>query len=308
MQPGHPPGDDAESDAALIRGAITILFLALNTVFWGIPVTVLGIVKLMAPGPEARRRIRVALTRLGDRWAGGNNRIFDGVLDTQWDIAGVDGLAPEGHYLIISNHVSWLDIFVMFRALHRRVAFIRFFLKHDLIWFPIVGQACWAMDFPFMRRYTAEYLERHPEKRGRDLEATRRTCRRYRRIPVAILNFLEGTRFTAGKHDEQGSPYRHLLRPRVGGTAFVLSSLGEQLDSVIDVTIVYPTEDVTLWEFLTNRIERIVLRARALDVPRQFLTEPITEAGPARDAFRDWIEGVWRDKDDLVERLRTVVH
>jgi 1-acyl-sn-glycerol-3-phosphate acyltransferase len=308
MQPGHLCGRDTESDAALIRGAITVVLLALNTLFWGILVTFLGIVKLLAPTPETRRRIRLALTGLGDRWAGGNNVIFDAMLNTKWDIAGVDGLSPDGHYLIISNHISSLDIFVVFRAFHGRVAFIRFFLKRNLIWVPIVGQACWAMDFPFMRRYTAEYLERHPEKRGRDLEATRLTCRRYRRIPVAILNFLEGTRFTAEKHDEQASPYRHLLRPRIGGTAFVLSSLGEHLDSVIDVTIAYPTRDVTMWQFLTNQVDRIVLRARVLDVPPQFLSDPITEPGPARDAFREWIEGVWREKDDLAGQLRTVVH
>ena len=291
----------------MIRAAITVVLLAINTLFWGVLVTILGLVKLLAPTRETRRRLRVALTRLGSRWVGVNDRIFDTMLRTKWDIAGVDGLTPDGHYLIISNHVSWLDIFVVFRAFHGRVAFIRFFLKHTLIWFPIVGQACWAMDFPFMRRYSAEYLERHPEKRGRDLEATRRTCRRYKRIPVAILNFLEGTRFTKAKHAQQASPYRHLLRPRIGGTAFVLSSLGEQLDSIVGVTIVYPAQEVTMWEFLTNRVERIVLRARVLDVPARFVTEPITEPGPARDSFREWVEQLWRAKDDLVGALRTVV-
>lgn len=292
----------------MIRGAITLVLVAVNTLFWGVLVTILGLVKLLAPTRETRRRIRVALTRLGDLWAGVNNTIFDMMLDTRWDFAGLDGLSPGGHYLLLSNHVSWLDIFVVFRAFHGRVAFIRFFLKHSLIWFPIAGQACWAMDFPFMRRYSAEYLERHPEKRGRDLEATRRTCRRYKRIPVAILNFLEGTRFTNAKHTEQASPYRNLLRPRIGGTAFVVSSLGEQLDSIVDVTIAYPHQEVTMWEFLTNRVDGIALRARLLDVPARFLTEPITEPGAARDAFREWVEDLWRDKDDLVDQLRTVVY
>lgn len=292
----------------MIRATVTILLLALNMLLWGSAVTLLGIVKLVAPGREVRRRIRVALTEMGDRWAGGNDRIFDRMVKTTWDVRGLDELSPEGHYLILSNHVSWLDIFVLLRAFHRRVTFIRFFLKHELIWFPVVGQACWAMDFPFMRRYTPEYLSRHPEKRGRDLEATRRTCRRYRRIPLAILNFLEGTRFTVEKHAEQASPYRHLLRPRVGGIAFVLASLGEQLDSIVDVTIAYPRPDVTMWEFLTNRIDRIVLRARVLGVPPQFLADPITEPGPARDAFRDWVERLWREKDALLDELHTVVH
>lgn len=287
----------------MIRSLLIILLLPLNLILWGVPVMLLGIVKLLLPGGEPRRKLRLLLSELGDRWAGGNDLIFDLLLDTKWDISGVDGLRPDGHYLIVSNHGSWLDIFVLQRAFHRRVAFMRFFIKQQLIWFPILGQACWAMDFPFMRRYTPEYLERHPEKRGKDLETTRRTCRRYRRIPMAILNFIEGTRFTRAKQVEEKSPYRNLLRPRVGGIAFVLASLGEQLEGVVDVTISYPRPDVTVWEFLTNRVGRIVVRARLIEVPAQFVTEPITEPGPAREAFKIWIESLWREKDELLDQL-----
>ena len=287
----------------MIRSLLIILLLPLNLILWGVPVMLLGIVKLLLPGGEPRRKLRLLLSELGDRWAGGNDLIFDLLLDTKWDISGVDGLRPDGHYLIVSNHGSWLDIFVLQRAFHRRVAFMRFFIKQQLIWFPILGQACWAMDFPFMRRYTPEYLERHPEKRGKDLETTRRMCRRYRRIPMAILNFIEGTRFTRAKQVEEKSPYRNLLRPRVGGIAFVLASLGEQLEGVVDVTISYPRPDVTVWEFLTNRVGRIVVRARLIEVPAQFVTESITEPGPAREAFKIWIESLWREKDELLDQL-----
>ncbi|HEX9163516.1 MAG TPA: acyltransferase, partial [Thermoanaerobaculia bacterium] len=144
--------------------------------------------------------------------------------------------------------------------------------------------------------------------RGRDLETTRRSIRRYRRIPLAILNFVEGTRFTQEKHDDQESPYRHLLRPRVGGVAFVLASLGEQLDGVVDVTIAYPRPDITVWELLTNRVERIVVRARCLEVPAEFLNNDITEPGPARDDFKQWIESLWTAKDKLLADIHTVVH
>ncbi|MGZ5492535.1 MAG: acetyltransferase [Thermoanaerobaculia bacterium] len=287
----------------MIRSLLIILLLPLNLILWGVPVMLLGIVKLLLPGGEPRRKLRLLLSELGDRWAGGNDLIFDLLVDTKWDISGVDGLRPDGHYLIVSNHVSWLDIFVLQRTFHRRVAFMRFFIKQQLIWSPILGQACWAMDFPFMRRYTPEYLERHPEKRGKDLETTRRTCRRYRRIPMAILNFIEGTRFTRAKQLEEKSPYRNLLRPRVGGIAFVLASLGEQLDAVVDVTISYPRLDVTFWEFVNNRVGRIVVRARLIEVPAQFVTEPITEPGPAREAFKIWIESLWREKDELLNQL-----
>ncbi|HEX8172881.1 MAG TPA: acyltransferase [Thermoanaerobaculia bacterium] len=286
----------------MLRGLSITLMLLVNLLLWGTPVLLGGVVKFFTFGP-IRRKVIVFLTSLGDRWAAGNDRIFDSMLSTRWEIAGVDGLRRDGRYLIVSNHVSWVDIFAVFRAFHGRTPFIRFFLKQELIWFPIVGQACWALDFPFMRRYTPEYLERHPEKRGTDLETTRIACRRYRKIPVTILNYVEGTRFSRDKHEDQQSPYRYLLRPRPGGVSFVLASLGEQLDGVIDVTIVYPKHDVTMWSFVTNRVPRIVVDARLLDVPPEFFSPAITEAGQARERFKVWLEEVWREKDARIARM-----
>src|SRR5438034_3134789 len=205
----------------MIRGILTIALLFFNLLLWGIPVLLVGVIKFVvqvtAPRSRLRSRVILANASLAERWVAGNDFIFDLLLPTEWDVLGIDDhLRPEGHYLIISNHVSWVDIFVIFRVFHRRVAFVRFFLKHELIWFPIVGQASWPLEFPFMKRYSPEYLERHPERRGKDLLTTRRACQRYRHVPVAMLNFLEGTRFTREKQADQESPYRHLLRPRIG--------------------------------------------------------------------------------------------
>jgi 1-acyl-sn-glycerol-3-phosphate acyltransferase len=182
---------------------------------------------------------------------------------------------------------------------------IRFFLKQRLIWFPIVGQACWALEFPFMRRYSADYVQRHPEKRGRDLASTRRACQRYRHIPVAILSFLEGTRFSQEKRAEQDSPYGHLLRPRVGGIAFVVASLGDQLEAMFDVTLAYPGGDVTFWQFVSGRVPLIIVRARPLAIPAEFVTAEIIEPGATRDRFKSWIDAIWREKDALLEQLLT---
>src|SRR5438477_4727903 len=239
----------------MLRGIVTIILLLLNTSLWGMAIVLLGVVKfavhMTAPRSRLRTRVILALSWLAEHWVGGNDRIFDWMLPTRWDVEGpFDDIDASGRYLIISNHVSWVDIFVLFRVFHGHAAFIRFFLKRQLIWFPIVGQAVWALEFPFMRRYSAEYLQQHPEKRGRDLETTRRACQRYRHIPVAMLTFLEGTRFSEEKRADQESPYRHLLRPRVGAIAFVLASLGDQLDGIIDVTLAYPGGDVTMWDFV----------------------------------------------------------
>ena len=208
----------------MLRALALVLLLPINLVFWGTLVLVAALMKFVTFG-EARRRTIIFAAWLANHWVAGNDWIFDTFLTTRWTIEGVDGLRRDGRYLIISNHVSWVDIFAVLRAYHGKVAFIRFFLKKILIWFPIAGQACWALEFPFMQRYSPEYLAKHPEKRGRDLETTRIACERYRTIPVAILNFAEGTRFTREKQEDQQSPYEHLLRPRPGGVSFVLASM-----------------------------------------------------------------------------------
>lgn len=283
----------------MIRGAITLVLLALNAAFWGSCIALIGIVKFAvqftAPRSRARTRVILMLASLATRWVGGNDRIFDRMLPTQWEIEGIgDDVRPDGHYLIVSNHISWVDILALYRAFHGRAAFIRFFLKQELFWAPIVGQACWALEFPFMRRYTPEYLEKHPEKRGTDLATTRKACQRYRNFPVAILNFLEGTRFSKSKHAEQNSPYRHLLRPRIGGISFVLAALGDQLDAMYDVTLAYPPgNDVTIFQFVTGRVPKIIVHARRLALPESV----------DREEVKVWIDGMWKEKDELLTRL-----
>lgn len=285
----------------MLRVPPIALLLTLNLCFWGILVFLGGLVRLFTRG-HLRRRVILGTVWLAECWAAMNDRILDLFLTTHWDIEGVAGLRRDGRYLVIINHISWVDIFAVLRAFSGKAPFPRFFLKHTLFWAPMVGQAAWALDFPFMRRDSAEYLERHPEKRGRDLETTRIACRRFRGIPVSIINFIEGTRFTPEKHAEQASPYRYLLRPRVGGIAFVIAAMGEELDGVIDVTIAYPGQEVTMLDFASNHTKRITLRARQVTLPTALDTAAITEPGPERDRFRDWVEQIWREKDELLGR------
>ena len=274
-----------------------------NLAFWGTLVLVVAPIKFLLPKSELRRRVILLLARFGSGFVAGNNAICDRMLPTVWDVAGVEETRPDGHYLIISNHVSWVDIIALLRVFHGRMAFLRYFIKHQLVWFPILGQACQALEFPFMKRYSPDYLAKHPEKRGRDLETTRRACQRYRHIPVAIVNFVEGTRFTLEKHADQESPYRHLLRPRIGGISFVLASLGDQLDGFFDVTLAYPGGDVDMWDFVAGRVPRIVVRARRLEIPPELFGSAVTEPGPVREGLKEWIEGIWREKDELLDVL-----
>lgn len=286
-----------------------MVLLALNLFVGGTPIALSGLVKLLTWG-RARRSVILAMAWWAEQWVGRNNAILDALLSTRYVVTGIDEeegtgrLRRGGRYLILCNHISWIDIFLVFRVFHDRTAFIRFFMKRELIWFPIAGQGCWALEFPFMKRYSRAYLEKHPEKRGQDLETTRIACLRYKSIPVTILNFCEGTRFTRKKRDAQGSPYRNLLRPRTGGVGFVLASLGDQLDGVIDVTLAYPSTETTILDYLSNRVETIHVHAKRLDVPKEFFGADVTRQTAVRARLTDWLGAIWQEKDERIERMR----
>lgn len=284
------------------RAATTLLLGALNTLFWGIPVYLLALVKLVFRSRAQQQKLALALMRTVTGWIYGILLIQRLMLRIQWDIEGYEGLRRDEWYFVNCNHQSWADLLILLEVFTGKIPFFKIFTKQQLIWLPIIGQALWALDYPFMRRYSRAYRERHPEKAGRDREAARRACRRYRHTPVAILNFAEGTRFTAEKHRRQSSPFRHLLRPKAGGLAYALEALDGRVRLMLDTTIIYPDGRTRFWEYLGGRINRVVVRVRQVEIPERFLSGDY-HADPAfRAAFQEWLGAQWRRKDELIAR------
>ena len=152
-------------------------------------------------------------------------------------------------------------------------------------------------------------LARRPGLKGRDLENARKACEKFRDIPVAMMNFPEGTRFSTEKRDRGRSPFRNLLLPRIGGMGQVLYALGEQLDSLVDVTIVYPQADPatrapTFWDLLTGRVSRVVARAQLRDIPANLLGRDFRSDPQFRRDLETWIMRMWEEKDALIDQLQ----
>ena len=167
----------------------------------------------------------------------------------------------------------------------------------------MIGLAWWALGFPFMKRYSKAYLEKHPEKKGKDLETTRKTCDKFRHNPVGIFNFVEGTRFTEGKHAQQKSPFKHLLKPKAGGIAFVLDAMGEQLEAIVNVTIHYPAGRPGYWDLLCGNVKDVVVHFQELKIPPQFIGKNYDQDGEYRLQFQGWINQLWQDKDALLAQM-----
>lgn len=280
------------------RGVLAGLSIALLTLAGIVPMLLFALVKLMVPAAGVRRACDRAINGIARLWIGNNTRWIGSVNPRMhWDVQGVDGLRPDGWYLVQSNHQSWVDILVLQRVFSGRIPMLKFFLKQELIWVPVIGLAWWALDFPFMKR------GRGADARGSDLRATRAACEKFKRIPTSVINFVEGTRFTPAKHAQQGAPYRHLLVPRIGGLGVALATLGERFDALLDVTLHYPGGVPTFWDLMTGRVDAVTMRVDRLPIPADLLGGDPQNDPAHRARLRAWVDAQWSRKDRLLDEL-----
>jgi len=286
-----------------LRIALVLVLILVNTIVLTTPLIVLALFKVLLPLAGLRQAINKALVGLAESWIAGNSLMIDHFTATRIAIQGRTGLRPDGHYLVLANHQSWVDILVLQKVFNQRIPLLRFFLKRELIWVPLLGLAWWGLDFPFMRRYSKQVLAKHPQLAGKDFIATRRACEKFRDMPVSVMNFVEGTRFTLEKQEQQCAPYRHLLRPKAGGVAFVLNAMGSGLRSILDVAIVYPHGKPTLYDLIANRIPEIRVEIRERPIPETFSTGDYEGDAAFREIFQGWVNGLWRHKDEVITRM-----
>ena len=288
----------------LLRIACILLLIAISCIVHVFPLLLVAVVKAVLPFDGVRRAANPLLTGIAESWIGLNNAMIRAFTDTRIVVEGDIDLHRDGHYLVIANHQSWVDILVLQYVFNRRIPLLRFFLKRQLFWVPLLGLAWWALDFPFMGRYTAREIARNPALAGKDIEATRRACEKFRAFPVAIMNFVEGTRFTPAKRDAQQSPYRHLLKPKSGGVAFVVDAMGEGLHSILDISIAYPGGIPTMADLLGNRIPDVRVRVRQRPLPADLLGGNYQNDRAFRARFQQAMNGLWQQKEaDMAELL-----
>lgn len=293
---------------APINGAIASTLMLLNILFW-VPVLLLvATVKLLLPFRRVRLLIDPLLLQIAEAWIAGNSGWMRLTQPLQWQVTGIQDLDPRQWYLVISNHQSWVDILVLQHVLNRRIPLLKFFLKKQLIWVPIMGLAWWALEFPFMRRHSEAFLQKHPEERGKDAATTRAACEKYALVPTSVMNFVEGTRFTRAKQQRQQSPYRHLLKPKAGGISLALDAMGEKFGAVLDITIAYPDGTPNFWQFLQGRVPRVIVQARTLAVPRLAANAAADPSQALRELCQAWVNQLWADKDALLDRLQATTN
>ena len=292
----------------IFKGTFASLFLAINTLLCCVPIYLLALPRALIRIPRVTVAIDGAMTRVIDTWVGCNRFMLRTLAIARIDVATQidEPLSRNRWYVVISNHQGWSDILVLQNTFLALIPPLKFFVKRPLIWVPGIGVAMWLLGFPYVRRYSREALARDPGLRRYDQASTQRACEVFKHRPTSVLNFMEGTRFTPEKHAYQKSRYRNLLTPKTGGFGYVVGALGERIDHILDVTIVYPHGAPTFWEFISGQCSEVRVEIVSHRVPPALLDAHDELRPDVRQQLHTWVDQLWIRKDARIDELLEV--
>ena len=284
---------------AIFTGAFSFFLIVINTFFWCSFLLTIAIFKLLVPIESWKTLCTKWIIAIGECWIFCNGLWIKLLHNPQWTITGFDSLNQSDWYLTMANHQSWADIFVLQGITNRKIPMLKFFMKDVLIWVPVIGLAWWALDMPFLKRYTEEQIKKDPSLRGKDVVEMKKSFGRFARYPVSIFSFAEGTRFTEAKRLSQDSPYDQLLRPKSGGIGLTLSTM-PYIKKVLDFTIKYNSKHRTFWDFLCGRMSNVEIQVKIIDVPENLLQKNYIEDEKFREELKEWLYSIWEEKNKFL--------
>ena len=284
-------------------GMLSLIFVILNTVLLSALLIPLGILKFLIPLDNLRLICTKFIIKVGELWIFFNKFWVKFLHSPNWEIIGKENLSSEEWSIATSNHQSEADIFLLQDITNRKIPMLKFFMKYILIYVPIIGLSWWALDMPFLKRYSKKDLEKNPNLKGKDHEEMKRALKHYNTYPVTVFSFAEGTRLTKVKHSLQLSPYINLLKPKEGGLATAIS-LVPKIDSFINFTIIYKSNKRGFWDYLCGRINKAKIVIEKIPIPNKFRKSDLVENETLRREFKTWLNNIWENKDILINNSK----
>lgn len=280
-------------------GIISFSVLFFNTFLLAFLMIPLGIIKFFIPLKNFRASLTKFIIKIGEIWISINSLWVIGFHRPNIEINGLEEFDKDSWYLATSNHQSAADIFLVQQLTNRKIPMLKFFIKYVLAYVPVIGLCWWALDMPFLRRYTIERLKKNPSLKGKDYKKMKKSLEHYSLHPVSIFSYAEGTRFTEKKHLKQNSPYKNLLRPKEGGLAVALSNV-PNIKYLIDMTFIYESKKKGFWYYLCGRMNNIKIYISKIEIPSKFINEDLATNDSLRSDFKIWLNSIWSDKDKLI--------
>lgn len=281
---------------------INLLELTIVTVVAAIPMLIIALFKWL-PSRGIHNLIN-AINQTSFRiWIANNAFLMRLTNRIDWDIQG-DITKITGSCIIISNHLSWTDIVMLGHIYKGKIPITKFFLKHSLIYIPIIGLVCYAIGMPFLRRYSREQLLRNPKLKSKDLNTTRKACLSLLEQPSSLINFVEGTRYTKEKAQAQKSPYRNLMPPKAASLAVALGLIGRDIDCLYNTTILYPhTKGNVFLALLCGRLKKVVARVEKIELNDDWVGDYLNDK-QFKHRFTLNLRQLWQRKDELLTQIK----
>ena len=283
----------------LLIGITSSLILLVNTVLLATIMIPLGIIKFLIPLKNLRASFTKLIIKIGELWIEINSLWVINLHKPNLEIIGEENLNGNSWFLSTSNHQSAADIFIVQYITNRKIPMLKFFIKYELIYVPIIGICWWALDMPFLKRYTQDQIKKNPKLKGRDYKKMKKSLEHYSLHPVSIFSYAEGTRFSEKKHAYQKSEFKNLLKPKEGGLAVALSNVNK-IKELIDITIIYDSENLSFWNYLCGNIKNIKIFISKIKIPEKYLVETLISSEELRSDFKLWLNNRWKEKDILI--------
>lgn len=294
----------------MIRGVkiliflLYLLFFALASLGLSLVTLIGGLLALLIPIKRWRKRMIGFLLNTPVWWTSVCNVLFYlSPAAHEWDIQEGGDLDSKKWYVLIANHQVAMDILVLGLVFNRKLPVAKFFMKKELLWsLPLLGLACWVIGYPFMRRHTHKQIQKAPELKFQDIETAKKVSQKFKLYPTTIINFVEGTRFTQAKREDQHSPCQHLLKPKAGGLALVINELSDRLSGILNVTIHYSRERVSLLNFFFGKACKVTVRYEVLPLTPALIGDYYGDRDFSR-SFQHWLNHIWEQKDLLLQEM-----
>ena len=296
---------------APILFVINFVWLSIGTTLLSIPVLLMALIKLILPIRPVLKVVDVVNQLTFKCFCLNNAFLIRLTNKADWDIQGFENIKINGSCIIISNHVTWADIVLLCHLYRGRIPITKFFLKQSLIWIPVIGQVCYAVGMPFLRRYSRAKILKNPKLKNKDVNATRKACKSLVNYPSSLVNFVEGTRFTEAKAVAQKTPYQNLMPPKATSLAVALAIIGNNIDCILNTTLVYPDNKPgtnIFMSLLCGRLHKFAARVEVIskeEIQEHLIGDYLNDKQFKRN-FNTKLRAIWQEKDESIAAIKGI--
>jgi 1-acyl-sn-glycerol-3-phosphate acyltransferase len=182
--------------------------------------------------------------------------------------------------VVMCNHQSWFDIPLVQHVITGNGPIIKFLVKREIVWIPVIGWICLVLNFPRLRR------GKNNGTGESDFSIIRKASKGHGNDSGALLIFPEGTRFSEAKKVKQKTLYHHLLKPKAGGLRMIKQHASADTN-LVDITINYHQKNVHIWNCLRADPAKITITIEHYNLKEI-------------DDIETWLNNRWLEKDKLL--------